>query len=138
MPVADAVSQRPSVSDVDQFHPAADAEHGDLALDRAVQHRELEHVADRVSVERGVGLPAVERGREVATAGKDEAVDPGEGGLGHDVDVFVHRRQDEGRPAGSDDGAHVGPAHVVGGELTLGDRDPRTPAGDANPRTSRF
>ena len=66
----------PAGRDVQELHAAADAEHGDVALQRAPRERDLEVVARPVDAARlGVAVGAVRSGIDVASAGEQEAVD---------------------------------------------------------------
>ena len=86
--------------DVEQLHAAADAEHGQLALERGAGERELEPVAKRVAgLVGGIGVLAVGGGVEIAPAGQQQAVDDLERLLGS-VRVVGIDGDDQRRSAG--------------------------------------
>ena len=74
--LGEVLVQRAAERDVHHLHPAADREHGQVAIERRAQQRDLEavalgHGADRLGVRRG----AVAGRIDVGSAGEDEPVE---------------------------------------------------------------
>ena len=105
--VGDVLVERAAAGDVEQLHPAADAEHRQVALERAAREGELEAVALGPGALRvRVGLGAVAGRVDVRAAGEDEPVEQVEQLLGRLGDLVVGR-QDQRQPARLGDAARV-------------------------------
>jgi hypothetical protein len=106
--------QRAARGNVEHLHAAADAEHGDVTLERPVRERKLEAVALLGGAGRlVVRARAVGARIHVAAAGEHDGVEAVEQLVGVAGDVIVGR-EDDGKPAGALDGEGVGPGKHVG------------------------
>ena len=102
--VGEVLNEVAAAHDVQHLGPAADRQHGEVALERRRQQRELAAVACRVrAVRRRIGVGAVRLGGHVVAAREDEPVERVE----HLLDPLVVRRHEHGAAARPLDGAHV-------------------------------
>ncbi len=75
-PVGQMLVERPAAGDVEDLHPAADAEQRDATLQRASRQRDLEAVAVRIGPDGlRMRLGAVALGIDVGAASQDQRVD---------------------------------------------------------------
>ena len=114
-PVGEVLVQLAAVRDVDDLHPAADAQAGEVELGRAAHEQQLERVAlGRRRLGLGMRLGAVGRGGQVGAAGDEHAVEQGQQ-LAR-VGEVGRRRGEQQRPtAGARDGVDVRERHERGG-----------------------
>ncbi len=98
--VGQVLEQRAAERDIEYLHSAADAEHRQIALDRAADQRDLGLVSLRNdALGRRVGLGAVHSRIDIVAAGEDQPVDPVKdlGGVFYDLRVGRdHDRQSAG------------------------------------------
>ena len=74
-PVGQVLVERPAAGDVEDLHPAADAEQRDASLQRASRQRDLESVAVRIGPDGlGVRLGAVALGIDVGAASQNQRI----------------------------------------------------------------
>jgi hypothetical protein len=122
--VGEVLHEGAAAGDVEQLHPAADAEHRQVAIQRRLGEGDLEPVPlDSRVLRQRIALRAVGGRVEIGAAGQQQAVQQIDEFAGLDCGC-VARREQQGQAAGAIDSLRVGALRDVDFDLL-----PRRPPG---------